>query len=63
MTKKFRGLRAGNYLFRDEENTREVIAIYAGGRAVSFIEYDAARYFVDQVHDLCDDYETRQREA
>lgn len=62
MSKKFTGLHAKNYLFRDGENTRNVIVIYAGDKRAGFIEYNVSRQFVDAIHDLTDAHERRQRE-
>ncbi len=63
MSTRFNGPRAKNYLFRTPEGERAVIAIYAGPKKLGFIEYDTARRFVDQIHDLCDEHEQQLREG
>lgn len=57
--KRFAEPKARNYELRIEDGTvaRHVIVLYMGNRKVGFIEYDAARKFVDRIHDLCDDHE------
>lgn len=62
MNKKFTGFKARNYEFRDDENTRDVIVLFAGSKKVGFMEYSTSRQFVDLIHDLCDKHETRLRE-
>lgn len=63
MSKQFAGFTAKNYRFEDGDNTRDVIALYAGGKRAGFMEYDTARQFVDKIHDLCDAHDTKQREG
>lgn len=63
MSNKFTGLKARNYEFRNDDNTRDVIQIMAGNKHVAFIEYDTARTFVDRIHDLADAHETQQQEG
>lgn len=62
MTKRFEGVGAKTYIFREGEEERPVVAIYIGGRRAGFIEFDAARRLVDRIHDLCDDHERQLRE-
>ncbi len=62
MSNKFTGLKARNYEFRNNDNTRDVIQIMAGSQHVAFIEYDTARTFVDRIHELCDTHETIERQ-
>ena len=63
MSKPFTGFKAKNYRFEDGDNSRDVIALYAGGRRVGFMEYSTSRQFVDRIHDLADEHEARQREG
>lgn len=60
MIRKFIAVQPAKYEFRDGKNTRDLIAIYSGGKRVCFIEYSAAREFVDQMHDLCDAHEAQK---
>ncbi len=56
---RFAGLKARDYEFRNPDGTtdRHVIALFMGNKKVGFMEYDTARRFVDQIHDLCDAHE------
>ena len=64
MHQKFAGFKARDYEFRNDDGTtgRHVIVIYAGTKRVGFIEYEAARKFVNRINGLCDAHETRERD-
>lgn len=62
MTKRFTGIKARKYDFRIQDgSSRPLIALYAGTKAIGFMEYDTARHFVDRIHDLCDEHEAKLR--
>ena len=61
--KRFSGLKARDYEFKNEDGStnRHVIALFMGTKKVGFMEYDTARHFVDRIHDLCDEHEAKLR--
>lgn len=63
MRKRFTGLKARDYQFKNDDGTtdRHVIALYMGDRKLGFMEYDTARSFVDKIHDMCDEHEREER--
>lgn len=63
MTRRFNGLRAARYEFKEGKDSRPVIAFYAGEKVVAFIEFTAARRLVDRVHDLADARDREIREG
>ncbi len=65
MKRKFGGMKARDYEFKNHDGTteRHVIVLYAGDKRVGFIEYDTAYALVNKVHDLTEAHEARTQRS
>ena len=52
MSQRFAGLKASNYVFRDQAGDRNVIVLFAGARQLAFIEYDTVDKLIARLQAL-----------
>lgn len=60
--RRFDGLKASNYIFREPEGDRDVIAIFAGSKKIAFLEYDSIDRLVDRLHALQHQHASKEGE-
>lgn len=61
MVRRFGGLKPRDYEFVNPHDSRKVIALFAGGKPIAFIEYPDAYEFVNTIHDLAEAHERKEQ--
>lgn len=61
MTRRFGWLTPRDYEFVNPNGSRKVIALFAGGKPIAFIEDSDAYEFVNTIHDLAEAHERKEQ--